>query len=107
MPAREWNSVRTNPGHRAVAVTPVPASAADRLSVNDVHHALTAEYVPIGPKPATELTLTTAPRPRATMPGHGRVAEDEHGGAHDVELAQLVGHVAADERRRAGRSRRC
>ena len=33
MLARWWNSVRTQPGHRAVTVTPVPCSSFARLSV--------------------------------------------------------------------------
>ncbi len=33
MAARWWNSVRTQPGHRTVAVTPVPRTSLARLSV--------------------------------------------------------------------------
>ncbi len=42
MPARWWNSVRTKPGQRAIARTPLPASDAATDSVNEVTHALSA-----------------------------------------------------------------
>jgi hypothetical protein len=41
--ARSWNSVCTNPGHTAVAVTPEPVSSTDRPSVKTVTHDLIAE----------------------------------------------------------------
>ena len=40
--ARRWNSVRTYPGHSAVAVTPVPANSPASDAVNVVAHALAA-----------------------------------------------------------------
>ena len=41
--ARSWNSVCVNPGHSAVAVTPLPLSSLARPSVKTVTNDLAAE----------------------------------------------------------------
>lgn len=68
IPARSWNSVRTNPGHSAISRTPLPARSRAAPWVNCTTHALLAPYVPRGTKAATEATLTTPPRRRSRMP---------------------------------------
>ena len=69
MPARSWNSVRMKPGHNACTPTPVPPRPFDRPSVNEITHALDAEYVDPRPgsSPATLATLMTVPRPAASI----------------------------------------
>src|SRR4029079_4818565 len=69
MPARWWNSVRTNPGHSACTWTPVPARPPDSPSENEMTYALDAEYVDPRPDrmPATLATLTTVPFAAATI----------------------------------------
>ena len=67
MPARCWNSVFVKPGHRAVTVTPEPASSPASPSLNVVTQALAAEYEPEAMKPATDETLTMRPRPRSRI----------------------------------------
>src|SRR5690606_9947351 len=60
IPARWWNSVRTNPGQRASTRTPCPATAPAIDTLKFVTQALVAEYVEpgeTGAKPATEETL--------------------------------------------------
>jgi len=42
IPARSWNSVRTNPGHSAIARTRVPSSEPATPSVNEMTQALSA-----------------------------------------------------------------
>src|SRR5690606_21645446 len=70
MPARSANSVRVKPGSTVVRVTPVPASSPDTASPKLATNALLAPYVAlpgVACSPATDETLSTAPRPRETI----------------------------------------
>src|SRR4051812_38957470 len=72
MPARSWNSVRTNPGQSAMTRTPYRRAESATDSLKFVTHAFDAAYVDPGctaPNPATDDTLMTAPCPRAVMTG--------------------------------------
>ncbi len=71
-PATSKNSVRVAPGHSATTRTRVLGFSCATASVNERTKALVAPNTAIdgtGWKAAVLATLTTAPRPRATMPG--------------------------------------
>ena len=79
-------SVSTNPGHTALAVTPVPATSAAVDRVRPTSACLAAVYAAryLAPvSPAVEARLTTRPHFRSSMPGQERPSAEERAGGVD------------------------
>ena len=71
-PATDWNSVSVGPGSITSASIPVPRNSPHSPSPNSKSNPLVALYTACngsGWRPATLPTITTAPRPRLTIPG--------------------------------------